>query len=144
MYLQVFETLVVASRDRQIVRDYDKVYELQMFLMAISLAHEAVHLFVGFLHGSYRPNTPPSVTFLPMLYNRPSPDGLGMDGESGRRWEADVFGGAIEHYVEPLPANPDQHPLRQRQAGDLWLIDANQNAQLVERAAIRRVLAFGT
>jgi hypothetical protein len=67
-----------------------------------------------------------------------------MDGASGRCWEADVFGGAIEHYIEPLPANPDQHSLRQRQAGDLSLIDANQNAQLVEHAAIRRVLAIGT
>ncbi|KAK4095898.1 hypothetical protein N658DRAFT_502191 [Parathielavia hyrcaniae] len=138
----VFETLVVACRERQTNGAYDKVYELQMFLMAIAIAHEVAHLFVSFRHGSYRPNTPASITFLPMWYNKPSPDGLSIDGESGRRWEADVFGGAIEHFAEPIPEELDKHPLKQRQAGDLWLFDAHENAQLVERAAIRRVFAF--
>lgn len=80
--------------------------------------------------------------FLPKLYNRPSPDGMSIDGELGLRWEADVLGGAIEHYAEPLPKDSDHHPPRDRQARDLWLINELQN-RLVQRDAIWMILAFG-
>lgn len=56
--------------------------------MIISLAHEIVHLFVGYLTGQQRILTPPEL----------SADGFdtGPNGESGRYWESILLQGNLE------------------------------------------------
>lgn len=58
------------------------------FHLVISLAHEIVHLFVGYLTGDRNIRTPPLVTTVPYREAR--------TGESGRLWEDRLLGGGLE------------------------------------------------
>ncbi|KAF4342644.1 hypothetical protein FBEOM_3417 [Fusarium beomiforme] len=72
------------------MRNYDAGVSGNIVLnkMGISVAHEVVHLFIGFLTGNPRSNTPPLVTL--------EPYGNRQRGEAGRYWEELVLGGVAE------------------------------------------------
>ncbi|KAI1390125.1 uncharacterized protein F4822DRAFT_224958 [Hypoxylon trugodes] len=85
--------------------------------MAITVAHELMHFFTGFLTGYDYSMTPEQVSYLPSFYNREARDGR-MVGESGRAWEGNVLGGVVEA-MEELSQPADQ-------AGVLWVIDGQR------------------
>jgi hypothetical protein len=138
------ETIVEASKQfRDGTSDYKRTYEVQMTLMGITVAHELCHLFVAFLAGFNRSHTPPLVAY---LERDVEVKGGKLGGESGRYWEAEVFGGEIRHFAEPLPdpKHPGKHPLGYRQAGDLWVLNKETTRMtLVGRDSITGILAFG-
>jgi hypothetical protein len=109
-------------------------FESFMFLVSVTIAHELMHLFVGFLAGYNWPSTPPKISFLPQLFNNDIDDE--EVGESGRYWEGVVLGGTIESYENT------SNPLGSRQAGDLFLFDSQMRARKLDRACIRRNLEF--
>ncbi|KAK8112450.1 hypothetical protein PG984_012976 [Apiospora sp. TS-2023a] len=85
-------------------------YDTFKFQMGISVAHEIVHLFVGFLTGSKRPITQPSV-------NMPGFDIDDDEGESGRYWERIFLGGVVENW------STKDHPMGDRQPRTPYLFD---------------------
>ena len=104
--------------------------------MGITIAHELCHFFIGFLTGYRVPNTPPGLRYLERDLTIIAGDAT---GESGRWWEASVFGGEIRFFTEPLPdlAHPEKHPLGYRQAGDLWLFDRDSTRMsVIDRKSI--------
>ena len=66
--------------------------------LAITMAHELVHIYILFLRRSRSKHTPTSMTY--------GPFGNERAGESGRYWESIVFGGYIDmrHTTGPFPA----------------------------------------
>ena len=65
-------------------------YRVFVFQMAICVAHEITHTLTGFLTGSARPPSPPTVAV------------PGMNkGEAGRWWELEALGGISEFYAKP-------------------------------------------
>ncbi|KAI1208355.1 uncharacterized protein F4807DRAFT_148849 [Annulohypoxylon truncatum] len=104
-------------------------YSRFKFQMVISVAHEMVHLLVGYLTGSHSPPTPPGVTLTPF--------GNTVSGESGRYWESILLGGVVEFYQDR------NDPLEARQAGVPWLIQDGRNnvsARMVSMDYINRFL----
>ncbi|KAI1349766.1 hypothetical protein F5Y01DRAFT_316439 [Xylaria sp. FL0043] len=108
-------------------------YESFTFIMAITVAHELVHFFIGYLTGRASPNTPEKISYLPSIYNKPGIDGKEI-GESGRTWEGDVFGGIVE------TAEDSTDPLGAYQAGTLWLIDERKQVRRIDRSFVKRIL----
>ena len=103
--------------------------------MGITVAHELVYFFVGFLTGYDRPSTPEEVTYLPSLYSSQTAGGIDV-GESGRAWEGSVFGGIVEVWGN------SSSPLGVYQAGDLCIIDSNKMVREVDHASVKRILAL--
>lgn len=104
-------------------------YNCFKFQMAITIAHEIVHLLTGFLTGTARPYTPPGVS-LGNYGNRNM-------GESGRYWESILLGGVVEFFED------GNDPLQERQAGRPYLIEDSRNnvpAQLVSTTYINNFL----
>ncbi|KAI0536633.1 hypothetical protein GGR58DRAFT_528110 [Xylaria digitata] len=113
--------------------DYLPAYEGFLFIMATTVAHEMVHLFIGFLTGYRSPDTPKEVTFLAPLYNDLIATSTRI-GESGRMWESLVFGGAIE------TAEDISNPLGVYQAGTLYLVNDQREVQAINRSCVTRFL----
>ncbi len=65
--------------------------------LAITMAHELVHVYILFLRRSRAAHTPSTITY--------GPFGSKRAGESGRFWESIVFGGYIDmrHTTGPSP-----------------------------------------
>ncbi|KAH6988984.1 hypothetical protein BKA56DRAFT_464421, partial [Ilyonectria sp. MPI-CAGE-AT-0026] len=84
-------------------------YELLKFQMIVTIAHEICHCLTGYLTGSDRPLTPPTVSL--GGYSMP------RSGEAGRYFEGSLFGGVVEFYDDK------QDPMGRRQAGVPYLID---------------------
>lgn len=108
-------------------------FEDFIFLMAVTVAHELIHFFVGFLTGYNRPETPTKVSFIPSLYNITTPEGIEM-GESGRAWEAIVFGGIVETIEDR------SSPLGAYQAGLFYVIDEYENAKKLDRLCVKQTI----
>jgi hypothetical protein len=112
--------------------------------MGMTVAHELCHFFVGYLAGYELPNTPPEIKYLQRDFTM---TGGFPTGESGRWWEAQVFGGETRFLVEPLSDPtllPDKHPLGYKQAGDLWLFDnTTTRMTVISRETITGILNFG-
>ncbi len=68
-------------------------FNVYLFQMAISVAHEMGHFLTGFLTGSARPRTPPLVTV------------PGAGAEAGYWWEVRALGGIVEFYSDPRRPN---------------------------------------
>jgi hypothetical protein len=83
-------------------------YDMFRFQMAITVAHEIIHLLIGYLTGKKQPHTPPEVSLAPY--------GTMVTGESGRYWESLLLGGVVEFYED------SQDPLGNMQAGTPYLI----------------------
>lgn len=64
-----------------------------LYLLGVSVAHELVHMFVGFIYGDPERDTPP-------LVNHPQGSPHVWVGESGRKWEKEFFGHIITHFQE--------------------------------------------
>ncbi|KAI2464994.1 hypothetical protein F4781DRAFT_410821 [Annulohypoxylon bovei var. microspora] len=104
-------------------------YSRFKFQMVISVAHEIVHLLVGYLTGTARPLTPPRLTLVAY--------GNDAVGESGRYWESILFGGVVEFYQD------SNDTLQERQAGVPWLVQDGRNnvpARLVSMDYINNFL----
>ena len=111
-------------------------FERFAFIMAATVAHEPVHFFVGFLTGDCYPATPEVITYLPNLYNGLEDDGTAL-GESGRAWEGSVFGSTFDCFED------DRNLLGARQAGDIFLINDQEQTQELDHECMRRILNFG-
>lgn len=133
----MIENMVQARYNASTTQDPHELaaFETFMFLMGFTVAHEMLHLFVGYLVGYITPSTPPTVTFLPALYNNVLEDGTEM-GESGHAWEGLVFGGTVDAFESR------SNPLGARQAGVLYAIDGNQISRPLDHSCVRRVLTF--
>ena len=81
--------------------DDGEIFNKHMFNLAVTIVHELVICFVGFLSGTEKPSAPPMDTGRPW----------------GRWWQHYMFGGSIGIYSEP------GHPLGALQPGTTWLID---------------------
>lgn len=84
-------------------------YERYQFEMGITMAHEIVHLFTGYITGTMYPITPRIVTCNPYVH--------GKEGEAGRYWELKLLGGVLECYTN----KNDPLGLR-RQAGEFYIV----------------------
>ncbi|KAH8787881.1 hypothetical protein F5883DRAFT_657167 [Diaporthe sp. PMI_573] len=111
-----------------------EAFESFMFLMAITVAHELCHLYVGFFVGYNRPMTPEDISFLPELYNKPYDDN--MVGESGRAWEGRVLGGVVETFYDP------SHHLKARQPGKMYIIDKYKMTRPVPSSTIKALVGL--
>ncbi|EEY21947.1 conserved hypothetical protein [Verticillium alfalfae VaMs.102] len=133
----IIENMVHAGNNATQTRSQPEMeaFETFMFLMGVTVAHEMLHLFIGFLVGYITPSTPPTITFLPELYNSVLADGSEV-GESGRAWEGLVFGGTVDAFESR------SSPLGTRQSGILYVIDGNQRARLLHHGCVRRSLDF--
>ncbi|KAH7240891.1 uncharacterized protein BKA55DRAFT_693135 [Fusarium redolens] len=133
---KVIENMITAGNNSASTNNPDELaaFESFMFLVSVTIAHELMHLFVGFLTGYNWPATPPQLSFLPELFNNEIDNE--EVGESGRYWEGMVLGGTIETYENT------SNPLGTRQAGDLFLFDSQMRARKLDRACIRRNLEF--
>ncbi|KAF7536450.1 hypothetical protein G7054_g4585 [Neopestalotiopsis clavispora] len=123
----IIDNMINAGAGKNV--DEKDAFESFLFLMSITVAHELVHLFVGFISGNNRPLTPPDVSFLPEDYNtkiRGKPV-----GESGRAWEAYVLGGTVEAFEQK------DNPLGNRQAGTMYLIGLGGTAEVVDQDYMR-------
>ena len=111
-----------------------KAYTTFKFILGITVAHELVHLFVGLITADPNVPSPPELTFHPEYYNNEFDDGEEEDemGESGRAWEGEVLGGAIEIYAD------EGSLLKQRQAGFIMIIDENKIAWEVPYECVKR------
>ncbi|KAK3906933.1 hypothetical protein C8A05DRAFT_29135 [Staphylotrichum tortipilum] len=85
-------------------------YDRFSFLVTVTIAHELVHCFMGFLSGAEQTDSP--ISLAGFTY-----EALGGWGDSGTAWERRVLGGVASNLEEPA------HPLGRRQAGTQWLID---------------------
>lgn len=69
-------------------------FERLLFLLGVCVAHELVHLFVGYLTGEAVPSTPPHIAY-------PGTGGT-LVGEAGWHWESAMWGGGkLENIEEP-------------------------------------------
>lgn len=94
-------------------------YGLLKFQMIITIAHEICHFLTGYLTGSDRPLTPPTVNLAGYGFPR--------SGEAGRYLEASLFGGVVEFYDDK------EDPMGRRQAGVPYLInDGTGNSRAIE------------
>lgn len=132
------EGLINAARlgvtEKDQARPYGEAFDAFMFLMAITIAHELCHLFIGFLVGYDRPKTPETLSYLPELYNSQEWDGTRV-GESGRSWEGNTFGGIVETFEDT------KHPLQKRQPGMMVIIDSHKFVRHVPAFKIKALLA---
>ncbi|KAK5993042.1 hypothetical protein PT974_06469 [Cladobotryum mycophilum] len=85
---KVIENALEAA-DANDTRDWSKF----LFLMSLSIAHELVHMFIGYLTGDSSRDTPPQVDYRPQA--------SGSRGESGRAWEREMFGFLTEAVYDP-------------------------------------------
>lgn len=72
------------------------------FMFAVATAHELCHAFVGYLaqnSDAIESYTPPNVSFL--NYQAHHAGARSANGESGRWFEAELFGGSLEFYRDP-------------------------------------------
>ncbi|KAK3941400.1 hypothetical protein QBC46DRAFT_340533 [Diplogelasinospora grovesii] len=122
----IIEDMATAMRNDQQNSNADerKAVETFKFLMAITLAHEMVHFFIGFLAGSTIPCTPPSITGARLRHNHTDDSGNEI-GESGYAWEKCAFGGKV------VAIEDVNHPLGGRQAGVLVLKKGNDTGRLI-------------
>lgn len=90
-----------------------------IFIMAVTVAHEVVHVFIGFLTGDNWPDTPPEVQARGFADHRV--------GESGRFWEDALFGGG------PECVEADVSVLGWRQAGLPYLVDNHNYCEPISR-----------
>ena len=123
--------------------DRTQVFKIQMLAMGITVAHELVHAFVGFLTGTELPTSPSHISFVPEFNNHQCSDGT-VRGDSGYSWEGKVFGGFITYVAAAEPPELDDHPLGKRQAGELWLVKENKEAQMIDIAAMDDIVRLGT
>ncbi|KAK4112796.1 hypothetical protein N656DRAFT_779027 [Canariomyces notabilis] len=100
--------------------------EFQRFLllMGIATVHELIHVFVAQFVGNGRDLTPPQVNF---------PGRGTASGESGRFYERQLIGFVVQSYYDR------NHPLGERQPGDLVAYDGNQRYE-VDRDWMRDML----
>ncbi|KAK2690436.1 hypothetical protein QWA68_011234 [Fusarium oxysporum] len=68
---KVFENMITAGNNSASTNQPDELaaFESFMFFVSVIIAHELMHLFVGFLTGYAWPSTPPQLSFLPELFN---------------------------------------------------------------------------
>lgn len=110
-------------------------FECFSFELGVTIAHEIMHIFAAFLIGDTHRSTPPPVTFIPELYNEVGDDGIEY-GESGRAWEGRALGGIVQAFESRSSI------LGARQAGILYLVDANSIARPLDHNCIRRCLSL--
>lgn len=93
---------------------HDKeAYSRFRFILGVTIAHELVHCFMGFLSGTEKADTPVEIMGLIATFS-------GSNwGDSGTVWECFVLGGKVTSFEEP------RHPLGDRQAGRIWLEESN-------------------
>lgn len=76
------------------LRDVEALQKI-LFLLSISVAHELVHMLMGFMFGDSERLTPPVINHPPGTPRGP------RAGESGRYWEAKFFGCVVEAHHDP-------------------------------------------
>jgi hypothetical protein len=100
--------------------DHWEAYNRFLLSLAVTIAHELVHCFMGFLSGTEKADTPLDLMGIKVSYG-------GTWGDSGTVWEHLVLGGCVMSYEE------SEHPLGTDQAGVLWL---SESQNCVRRIAI--------
>ncbi|RSM02614.1 hypothetical protein CEP52_007898 [Fusarium oligoseptatum] len=111
------------------VAEAGNVSDLQkyLFLLSLSVAHELVHMLMGYMFGSSDTDTPP-------LINYPPGGSNSAHGESGRYWENVVFGCFIEAYHDP------RSPMGSAQSGILYGVLDGRRYFPIDGATIQRLL----
>ena len=102
-----------------------------LFLLSLSVAHELVHMLMGYMFGNSDTNTPPLINYPPGGANSPR-------GESGRYWEKEVFGCFVEAYFDPRSS------MGSSQSGTLYGVLDGRRFVPIGSATIQRLLRLGT
>lgn len=100
----------ISQQSSEITGNHYARYE---FEMGLTMAHEIVHLFTGYITGTMYPITPTAVGFAPYAKKN--------HGEAGNYWEVVLLGGTIEQYI-----NDNDRMYARRQAGVPWLVKEGQ------------------
>lgn len=103
-------------------------YNRFKYQMVITLAHELIHCFTGYLTGTAKPLTPRTISLTPY--------GNRQSGESGRYWESVFLGGVVEFYQD------SQDPLGSRQAGIPYLFDDGRGGSRARRISNSYIADF--
>ncbi|EWZ86013.1 hypothetical protein FOWG_11082 [Fusarium oxysporum f. sp. lycopersici MN25] len=88
------KTVVDSAVNAAELRDVEALQKI-LFLLSISVAHELVHMLMGFMFGDSERLTPPVINHPPGTPRGP------RAGESGRYWEAKFFGCVVEAHHNP-------------------------------------------
>ncbi|KKY37576.1 hypothetical protein UCDDA912_g02466 [Diaporthe ampelina] len=103
--------------------------EKALFFLALTVAHEMVHVYFGFL-------TADEGRITPALTNYPPGLTVGqMNGESGRYWESQFIGAITKAYHQP------SDPLGLAQAGTLYLCERDDRGFELSQAWVKACLA---
>lgn len=102
--------------------------EKALFFLALTVAHEMVHVYFGFLTADEGRNTPALTNY---------PEGLSvgaMNGESGRYWEGQFIGAVTKAYYQP------GDPLGLAQAGILYFCEKDDRGYELSQAWIKECI----
>ncbi|TVY68100.1 hypothetical protein Focb16_v002492 [Fusarium oxysporum f. sp. cubense] len=88
------KTVVDSAVNAAELRDVEALQKI-LFLLSISVAHELVHMLMGFMFGDSERLTPPVINHPPGTPRGP------RAGEFGRYWEAKFFGCVVEAHHDP-------------------------------------------
>ncbi|KAK7429163.1 hypothetical protein QQZ08_004378 [Neonectria magnoliae] len=109
-----------------------EAWQKSLFLLGVAVAHELVHIFVGFIFGDGERVTPPVVD------NPPRPGRSMRPGESGHFWEKLFLGHRVEAYYDP------SDPLEAFQAGTLYaMIPGTSRAFTIKHDSIYNYVNMG-
>jgi hypothetical protein len=103
--------------------------EKALFFLALTVAHEMVHVYFGYLTADEGRNTPALTNYPPGLT-------VGeMNGESGRFWESHFIGAITKACHQP------SDPLGLAQAGTLYFCEKDDRGFELSQAWVKACLA---
>ncbi|RBR15189.1 hypothetical protein FVER53590_08616 [Fusarium verticillioides] len=114
----------VSAAELQDIRALQKM----LFLLSISVAHELLHILMGFMFGDSERLTPPVINHPPGIPRGP------RAGESGRYWEAKFFGCVVKAHHDP------RDPRGSNQAGIFFgTLDGRRSFSMQHQIILRYV-----
>ncbi|KAJ0124721.1 hypothetical protein J7T55_006062 [Diaporthe amygdali] len=103
-------------------------FERSLFFLTLTIAHELIHVFTGYITGDALRNTPPAVNHPRGLSGSMRP------GEAGRAWERGFIGYITKSYFD------SNDPLGTAQAGIMYACEVETRGYVIKQAWIKQFL----